>query len=438
MTQKTQNASKTKLWQKAGTSINPDMAKYMVAQDLAADQSLVPYDVAGSIAHAKMLAHVGLLSADEADTLVDTLESIIPLHAAGNFVLSIDDEDMHTAIEAYLVEKLGDTGKKIHVGRSRNDQVLTAMRLYSCDMIDDTRALLKTTATTVLDFAAAHEFIPMAGYTHMQRAMPSSVGQWAGAHVESLINDLTCLNAAYTLNDQNPLGSAAGFGTAMPLDREFSTKEMDFSRVQVNPIYCQNSRGKIEGFTIGALVQIMLTLGKIANDLIVFTSKEFAYFSVDNSLTTGSSIMPQKRNLDVMEVLRANVSVVQSLQIQCQSACLNLISGYNKDLMITKTALMDAFDITQDSLKIINLMFQNITPRVDNLTKAFDDTEIYAADYANELVESGMTFRDAYREVGENLSSLEKRDAVANIKSKKHSGATGNLGLDAYRKTLID
>lgn len=428
--------SSKKLWQKSGTSINPDMVEYMVAQDLEADQTLVPYDVAGSVAHAKMLAKVGLLEQAEADALVEKLEALVPIHAAGDFVLKLEDEDMHTAIENYLVEELGDVGKKIHVGRSRNDQVMTAMRLYSCDQLGQTKDFLKTTVSTILDFAEQHEFVPMTGFTHMQHAMPSSVGQWSGAHIEALLNDVSVLDAAFALNNQNPLGSAAGFGTAMPLDREYTAELLGFDRVQVNPIYCQNSRGKIEAFTITALVQIMLSLGKIANDMIIFTSQEFSFFKVDNSLTTGSSIMPQKRNLDIMEVLRANISVVQSLQMQCQTAGLNLISGYNKDLMVTKQALLQAFSITQESLKIVNLLFQNMEPVIENLEATFKDHEIYAADYANELVQQGMTFRDAYKEVGENLDKLEGRDVHENIKSKTHLGATGNLGLAHYRAQL--
>ena len=260
--------------------------------------------------------------------------------------------------------------------------------------------------------------VPMAGFTHMQHAMPSSVGQWSGSLIESLLNDLTFLQSAHQLNDQNPLGSAAGFGTAIPIDREETTAALGLAKVQVNPIFCQNSRGKFEAFTIHSLLQVMLSLGKCANDLVVFCSQEFGFFSIDKSLTTGSSIMPQKRNLDVMEVLRANVSVVQSLQLQVQTVGQNLISGYNKDLKITKEALIQAFDITHSSLQIIALTFENLTPNPEKLNRAFDDVEIYAADYANSLVEQGMTFRDAYKQVGESLHTLEKQDVQANIAGK--------------------
>lgn len=425
-----------KLWAKSKTSLNPAVSAYMASKNMEADNALVPYDIRGSIAHAQMLAKVGLLEKKEAAAITDKLEKLQKLYDKGHFNIAQGDEDMHTAIESYLVAELGDVGKKVHVGRSRNDQVLTAMRLYSKEALVETKALLKATAETILKFASKHEFVPMPGFTHMQHAMPSSVGQWAGAFVEALINDIYFIDAAIKLNNQCPLGSAAGFGTAMPLDRKMTAKALGFERVQVNTIYCQNSRGKIEAATISALMQVMMSLGKLANDMVIFTCQEFDFFAVDNSLTTGSSIMPQKQNLDIMEVLRANVSVMQSLQIQCQSVTFNLISGYNKDLKITKKPLLDAFEIAQESLKIVALLFENIEPKIENLEKPFEDTEIYAADYANELVQGGMTFRDAYKEVGDNLDSLQGRDVYQNIKSKTHIGATGNLGLADYKAQL--
>lgn len=424
-----------KIWQKSGSKMNPAVTDYMV-QDLAEDDRLVEYDVQGSIAHAKMLAKVGLLANSEANKLVKALKEIPALHKSGKFVIKPENEDVHTEIENFLVKRLGNIGKKIHVGRSRNDQVLTAIRLYSKAEITKTNALLVSLCKTLLSFAKKYEFVPMPGFTHMQHAMPSSVGQWTAAFIEALLNDCELLKSAYKLNDQNPLGSAAGFGTAVKIDRGMTTKLLGFSKVQQNSIYCQNSRGKIEAFTISCLFQVMLSLGKIANDLVVMCSQEFGFFKVNESLTTGSSIMPQKKNLDIMEILRANVSIVQSYQLQCQTVGMNLISGYNKDSQITKKALMDSLEITQKSLEICNLLFKNLAPVKANLLKAFDDVEIFAADYANELVVNGDSFRDAYVKVGNNLKQLEGRDPVKNIKSKKHLGATGNLGLKKYESWL--
>lgn len=424
-----------KLWQKEGTSLAPEVTDYII-NDLAEDDKLLPYDVQGSIAHAKMLGAQNLLSAEEVVQITHGLEDIKTRHANGNFKLTPEQEDMHTAIEMDLTEQLGATGKKVHVGRSRNDQVLTAIRLYALDQLHETKASLIETAEAMLSFAKEHEFVPLPGYTHMQHAMPSSIGQWMGAFIESLINDASTLEAASKLNNQNPLGSGSGFGTGVPLDREMTTKELGIERVQINAIYCQNSRGKIEAFTISSLLQIMMTLGKFANDMIIFYSQEFGYIKVNPAMTTGSSIMPQKRNLDIMETLRANVSVVQSLQIQCQTASLNLISGYNRDSQPSKKALIDSFEITQNSLAIVALLLQNIAPNEERIRAALQDKDIFATDYANDLVMEGMAFRDAYKHVGENLSDVELPDIDENIRSKTHLGATGNLQLDHYESLL--
>ncbi len=429
MTQKT-----TKLWQKTKTKMNPAVNKYIISKDLAADNRMLKYDVLGSIAHTNMLVSVGLLNKKDGAKIVKALKKVAKEHENGEFVLHQENEDVHTEIENYLVRELGDIGKRIHVGRSRNDQVLTAMRLLLRDEIRETQKLVKDFALTLLDFAKKHEFIPMAGFTHMQHAMPSSVGQWACAFAESLSDDFDMLDAAFKLLDQNPLGSAAGFGTAVPLNRDMTTKELGFDRTQVNSIYCQNSRGKFEAFVLHCLHQAMMTMGKIANDLVIFTSQEFDWFKVDRSLTTGSSIMPQKQNLDIMEVMRANVSIVGSLQQQVQTVTQNLISGYNKDLKITKKPILDGFEIVKHSLEICTLTFNNLTPVKENLLKAFDDVEIFAADYANGLVMEGMSFRDAYVKVGESLSSLERQDPVKNIKAKKHIGAPGNLRISEAKK----
>jgi argininosuccinate lyase len=378
-----------------------------------------------------MLGKVGLLKKDEVLALTEGLNEVAELHRKGKFHLEQESEDCHTAIENFLVKKLGHLGKKIHMGRSRNDQVLTAIRLYGKDQIKIIEKKLKILAETILKFAKKHEFVPMPGYTHSQRAMPSSVGQWAGSFVESLLDDLKSLHLAYDLNDQNPLGSAAGFGTSLPIDRQYTTQLLGFSRTQINCLYCQNSRGKIEGATVAALSQIMLTLGKIASDLLLFTMQEFDFFKVSSMLKTGSSIMPQKQNLDIMEVLRANVSVVQSYQFQIFSVSQNLMSGYNKDLKVTKQPLIESFKITLNSLEITNLLFKHLTPNKTKLLAAFE-RDIFATDIANELVKKGMPFRDAYKKVGDELRVADTSSSATplqNIKSKKHLGATGKLGL---------
>lgn len=423
------------LWKKKGVTANPDVHRYIISKELTHDKMLLPFDIQASIAHATMLGKVGLLNAKESVEIVSALKDIGRRSENGTFNLGPDDEDCHSAIENELVKMLGDTGKKVHMGRSRNDQVLVAQRLFVKHALERIQKEALDIADKILAFAKKYEFVPMPGYTHTQQAMPSSVGQWAGSFVESLLDDVEALGAAHNAVDQNPLGSAAGFGTGLPIDRELTTKLLGFARPQINALYCQNSRGKLEAFVAAALMQVMMTLGKIANDVIWFTSCEFQFFSVDPSLTTGSSIMPQKRNLDIMEVLRANVSVVQAYQMQIQNAGHNLLSGYHKDLKITKQAIMDACSVTSASLAITGTLFENMKPNEPRLRAALSP-EIFATDEANRLAKSGMPFRDAYRKVGESLDKLEGEDPVKNIKSKKHIGATGNLGLARYAKRI--
>lgn len=425
----------TQLWKKKGLKIDQSVNPYIISEHCAEDTILLPYDIIASMAHAKMLNKVGLLKKKECQMLLAGLEEIASLYYKGQFILKQSDEDCHTAIENFLVKNFGDVGKKIHMGRSRNDQILVAMRLLSKNELFRVQELVLELATTILSFAKTHEFVPMPGYTHTQQAMPSSVGQWAASFVESLLDDYKALEAAVIQNDQNPLGSAAGFGTGLSIDREFTTKELKFSRTQVNTLYCQSSRGKIESFTLGALIQVMLTLGKIANDMVWFTTKEFDFFEVDSSLTTGSSIMPQKKNLDIMEILRANLAIVISYQTQIYMAGHNLISGYNKDMKITKHAMIEAFKITKNSLQIVKVLFTKMNPKIDKLKKSFS-ADIFATDITNELVKKGIPFRDAYKQVGENLAAIEAPDIDANLKTKTHSGATGNLMLNAYLKTI--
>lgn len=424
-----------KLWQKTGTQINPAVNAYIISKNLAADNALLPYDIQGSIAQAKMLGKVKILTEKEVTDLVETLQEIQQKHSDGTFVLEQKNEDVHTAIENYLVEKLGNTGKKIHSGRSRNDQVLTDQRLQSKDKLETTAKLCCKLADKLIRFATEFKNIPMPGYTHTQIAMPSSVGQWASSFAESLINDVYAIQGAHKVINQNPLGTAAGFGSSLPIDRDHTTNTLGFERTQINPIYAQNSRGKLEAFVVSALFQVMMTLGKLANDLVWFTSTEIKFFDVNPALTTGSSIMPQKRNLDIMEVMRANVSVVQANLLQIQTAGMNLISGYNKDLKITKKPLLDSFKITDHSLEITHLLFENMVPNEDRLRASFD-TSIFATDEVNKMVMNGVPFRDAYREVGSNLDTIKNYDIDTNLQSKTHLGSTGNLGLEIMTERL--
>lgn len=393
-----------KLWQKDNKNLDPVIEAFETKGDLLMDQKLVKYDVLGSIAHAKMLHKIGILNKKELQVLEQGLKEISKLYDKGKFKLEFGDEDMHTIIENYLIEKYGNVGKKIHTGRSRNDQVLTAIRLYSKAQLLNIKDELKGLIKSFDNFEKKYGQIKMPGYTHMQKAMPSSVGLWAESFKESLEDDLLFINAAYKLNDQSPLGSAAGYGTPIKLDREYSAKLLGFAKVQNNPIYCQSSKGKIEAITISSLVNILQTINKFASDILLFTTSEFNFFQVSNSLTTGSSIMPQKKNVDVAELLRSKLHLVLGNYVQMVSISSNLISGYNRDLQDIKKPLFESFEITLDSLKATKILLENLTPNEEILKKSMTE-EIFAAEKAFNLVKKGVSFRQAYQKVGENYEN---------------------------------
>lgn len=428
--------NKVRLWNNNQNVLDETISSYIFSKDLSEDKKLLKYDIQASSAHAKMLGKVGILSQDEVEKLILNLKEIDKL--GENFDLT-GFEDIHSAIENFLTKQLGDLGKKIHTGRSRNDQVLVAIRLFIIANLQDIIKIIEQFSLNLKNFAKKYEFIPMPGFTHMQHAMPSSIGQWAGSFLESLSNDITCVINAINLINQNPLGSAAGFGTSIPVDREFTTKEMGFNKTMVNTIFCQNSRGKFEIYVLSGLMQLMMTLEKMANDIVIFCSQEFGFFIASEKITTGSSIMPQKRNLDAMEVMRAKSTQIFANITQLTVSYHNLISGYNKDMKFTKKVLMESLEIAKSSVEAMNITIQNIIPNEKRLLEIFkNDPSIFATDVANQLVlESKMSFRDAYHHVKNNLSSLENINLVENIKSKKHIGATGNLMLDEILEDIL-
>lgn len=407
---------------------------YLIS-DGVPDNMLIPYDVIASKAHASMLMSIGILTEEECASLLEGLEEIVDLYERGEFVVGDGDEDCHTAIERFLTEKYGDAGKKIHTGRSRNDQVLAASRLMMKGQVTRLMEASKELAKDFLTVAKKYQNVPFPGYSHSQQAMLSSLGHYFSSFCESLLDDRSMQGMAMELIDQNPLGSAAGFGVAFPLDREATTKAMGFSRVQQNSLYCQTSRGKFESFVLESLVQTMLTLGRFAQDMIIYTTQEFDYFSVDEAMTTGSSIMPQKKNLDYMEVLRGYVSVVISYQHQVQDLAKNQLSGYNKDLKFVKIPIIKSFEIVMDSLKVVSKMLKGITPN-EEVIEAKLSKGIFAADVANKLVkEKGLAFRDAYVVVMEEIGKMDF-DFEENLRSKLSLGAPGNLNLEKYEDEI--
>ncbi len=421
-----------KLWQTKSTTLHPLVEQYTVGSDYILDMRLLPYDIEASKAHAEALLKMEILTKDEFEKLTKGLDEILKLHEEGKFEIKQSDEDCHTAIENYLTEKYGVLGKKIHTCRSRNDQVLVATRLYTRKKLKQVSEELIKVQKVFLAMAKKYEFLPMPGYTHTRRAMPSSIGHWAAAYVEELINDHKILESAYDLNDQNPMGAAAGFGINMPLDRELTTKLMGFKRLQVNSLYCVNSRGPTESYILSVITKIMMTMGRLANEMIWFTTPEFNFFHLPHEFTTGSSIMPQKRNPDVFEIVRSNVNVIVALQSQIKDISKNLISGYNRDTQLTKEPLIKGLGITRRSLEVVALVMEKVTPNEEVLMKSIAP-EFVAVHEANKLVKKGMAFRDAYQQIKENLDKIKVGDPVELIKEINSIGGPGNLRLDDYK-----
>jgi len=435
----------TKLWQK-GYHLNEQVEHFEAAQNSILDARLIRHDVWGSLAHVAMLAKIGVLTEEEHRVLKDALCNILQLEAAREFTITLADEDVHTRVENYLVTVAGVAGKKIHMARSRNDQVLVDLRLYGKEQLHNTSAKLCDLCAALLALAGAHIDTPMPGYTHMQRAMLSSVGLWAASFAEALLDDEQLLSAAYNLNDQSPLGSAAGYGVPITIDRQFCADLLGFSRVQNNVIYVQNSRGKIEAAIVQALAQIMLDLSKLAQDILLFSTVEYGFFQVPQELCTGSSIMPQKRNLGVMELVRARTQTVLALQQQILGIVSGLPSGYNMDYQETKRPFMEALDVVQESLEICTLVVSALGVNTERLTTACT-FELFAADRAYELASAAkLPFRDAYRIVGAEVTAQLDRHAqlpvesqeqlVKRLAARSHLGGAGNLRLAQVHNQL--
>ncbi len=428
----------TKLWQK-GYTVNEQVERFEAAQNSILDTRLIRHDVWGSLAHAAMLAKIGLLTQEELRKVSDALRGILELEAAGEFTIPLADEDVHTRIENYLVEVTGEVGKKIHLARSRNDQVLVDLRLYGKEQLHAVAADLCDLCKALLEFAGTYAHVQMPGYTHMQRAMLSSVGLWAASFTEALLDDERLLSTAYALNDQSPLGSAAGYGVPIPIDRQYCADLLGFSRVQNNVIYVQNSRGKIEGAIVQALAQTLLDLSKLAQDILLFTTNEYGFFQIPQELSSGSSIMPQKRNIGVMELVRARVQTMLALQQQIMAIGSALPSGYNMDYQETKRPFIEALDIASECLQICALVVSSLHVNTDRLVAACS-YELFATDRAYELaLEGKLPFRDAYRIVGTEITALldsgqplpieSHEQLIQRLAARNHLGGSGNLGL---------
>ena len=417
-----------KLWQKNYT-LDSMMEHFTVRNDYIYDEELVLSDVIGSAAQAKGLEKIGILSREEASALLEGLGKIAELRKKGEFPITVSDEDCHTAIEGFLTGMYGDAGKKIHTGRSRNDQVQTALRLYMREAALKLSAAAISSASSLIALAEKGRDIPMPGRTHMQIAMPSSVGLWALSFAEELIEETEMLMDLYRVLDQSPLGSAASYGVTLPLDREYTAFLMGFPKVQNNVLYANNSRGKFEAFFLDHAEYIALTLSKLAQDLMLFTLPEFGYFSLPRELCTGSSIMPQKKNPDGLELARSRTALIGSCSVRVKAIIKALPSGYNRDFQDTKEPLIEGFRTAEELVLIMKEMTDKLEIHADALAKACVP-ELYATDRVVEKVLSGGNFRDSYKSVGLNLRDVEGEDPVASLARRTSTGTTGNLGIE--------
>ena len=412
-------------------TIDNEVLAFTAGRDVELDHALIEVDCIGTAAHVTMLSKMpvepGLITDEERAQVIGGLVEIIGLAQKGEFVIELADQDVHLAVERTLTAKLGDLGKKIHTCRSRNDQVAVDLRLYAKQQLLDTLEEAAALAAALTDFGKKHEMVPMVGRTHMQPGMPSSVGLWATAHAESLLDDCYMLLNAYDVNDQCPLGSAASYGVPLPIDRELTSDLLGFSRPTHNVLYANNGRGKMESVVLSAMSQVMLTLSRLAQDFMLFTMPEFDYFKLPAEFCTGSSIMPQKQNPDVCELVRAKASRVKAAELGVYDLIKGSPTGYNRDLQDAKELFMEGISTTRSCLRILAPMVAATEVNEQRLIDGFSP-DVFATDRALELVGEGMPFRDAYHYIKENLHELENIDPSEAIKLKTHLGAP--LGLD--------
>ena len=414
-----------KIWNTKGVESSYEIASFLAGEDIELDKSIFIYDIDATIAHIKGLASIGVIKKIELAKLIKSLKELRLKFLNKSFKLTEKYEDCHSAIEFYLTKELGELGKKVHTGRSRNDQVLVAMRLFAKKNLIDFKKSNKSIARVLLRMAKKHENNPMPGYTHLQRAMPSSWGLWFASYAESFIDNVDLINSTIEWIDSNPLGSAAGYGVALPLDRKLTTKELGFKRTQINSLYIQNSRGKYEMQIINTLKQSMLDVRKFSWDMSLFLSQEFDLLKIDKAYLTGSSIMPNKHNPDVIEILRANYSILAGQASELENL-LSLPSGYQRDLQLTKRSLISSFDISLKSLNILPKLIDSIKVNKSK-SIAYIDEEMKMTDKVYALVAQGKPFRDAYNLI----KNSDDLSSYAQSNSKDYSeGSPGNLALD--------
>lgn len=415
-----------KLWEK-GIPVNKAIEEFTVGKDRELDIYLAPFDILGSMAHITMLELVGLLEKQELPVLLQELKKLYQIAIDKKFVIEEGVEDVHSQVEFMLTQELGDLGKKIHSGRSRNDQVLLDLKLFTRDAISEIVESTSSLVDILLRRADETKNILMPGYTHLQIAMPSSFGLWFSAYAESLTDDLELLLAAYKITNQNPLGSAAGYGSSFPLNRQLTTDLLGFSKMNYNVVYAQMGRGKIEKIVSFALANLASTLSKLAFDVCLFMSQNFNFVSLPAEYTTGSSIMPHKKNPDVFELIRAKCNKLQGIPNQISLMTNNLPSGYFRDLQIVKEVFLPSFKELNDCLNIASLALENMSVK-ENILEDLKYDFLFSVEEVNKLVLQGIPFREAYKMIGEQIE-LGTFKPEKEIKHT-HEGSIGNLCID--------
>lgn len=412
-----------KLWQKDKASLK-EVEKFTVGNDRDLDIYLAPFDVLGSLAHTKMLESVGLLTKDELIVLEVALKEIYQQISKGNFQLDEGVEDIHSQVELMLTHKLGDTGKKIHSARSRNDQVLVDLKLFLRSEIEKLVHSTKEFFDLLILQSEKYRADLLPGYTHLQLAMPSSFGLWFGAYAESLVDDLITLEAAYRVVNKNPLGSAAGYGSSFPINRTMTTNLLGFEDLNYNVVYAQMGRGKTERIVASALANIAASLSKLSMDACLYLNQNFAFISFPDELTTGSSIMPHKKNPDVFELIRAHCNRILALPNEIMLMTVNLPSGYQRDLQLLKEHIIPAFENLQSCLQMAGLMLSNIQVKKD-LLRDEKYKYLFSVEEVNKLVLQGIPFRDAYKKIGLDIEAGDFNYTPATAHT--HEGSIGNL-----------
>lgn len=419
-----------KLWSKENTETSAEIEKFTVGRDNEFDQLLAEHDVKGTIAHVTMLQKAGLMDAKEAEQALDGLTQILSEVQSNAFKIEEGVEDVHSQVELTLTRRIGDAGKKIHSGRSRNDQVAVDIKLFLRAEILKIKDEVKTLFDLLIEQSEKNKSKLIPGYTHLQIAMPSSGGMWLGAYAESLVDDMELLAAAYVIANKNPLGSGAGYGSSFPLNRTLTTELLGFGSMNYNSVYAQMSRGKTEKIVSQALASVAATLSKLAMDCCLYLNQNFAFISFPENLTTGSSIMPHKKNPDVFELVRAHCNRIQAIPNELTLLLNNLPSGYHRDLQLTKEILFPAFNELSSCIAMTGLMISNITIN-DNILADEKYKYLFSVEAVGDLVNKGVPFREAYKTVGDQINKGEFKYDFSKGLNHTHEGSIGNLKNDA-------